>query len=47
MRYRAGAIGGTLSIQKEAGGGTTILCSVHQSAEGLANDPGRATKKGD
>ena len=29
MRYRAGVIGGSLGIQKEAGGGTTVVCTVH------------------
>jgi PAS domain S-box-containing protein len=45
MRYRAGAIGGSLAIQKEAGGGTTVVCSVHQPAEGLPNGLGKETEK--
>jgi len=32
MRYRAGAIGGSLAIQKTTGGGTTVVCTVHDSA---------------
>ena len=39
MRYRAGAIGGSLAIQKEAGGGTTIVCTVHQPTEGPLRRP--------
>ena len=39
MHYRAGTIGGSLAIQKEAGGGTTVVCSVHNSADGLLNNP--------
>ncbi len=31
MRYRVGVIGGSLAIQKKAGGGTTVVCSVHQT----------------
>jgi two-component system, LuxR family, sensor kinase FixL len=43
MRYRAGTIGGSLAIQKEPGGGTTVVCSVHQPAESLPSNPERAT----
>ena len=43
----AGTIGGSLAIQKKAGGGTTVVCSVHQPAEGLPNYPERATEKKD
>lgn len=32
MRYRAGMIGGSLAIQKEAGGGMTVACEVHFSS---------------
>jgi len=32
MRYRAGLIGGSVAIQKTTGGGTTVVCSVHESA---------------
>jgi PAS domain S-box-containing protein len=32
MRYRARIIGGTMAIQKEAGGGTTVVCTVHLPA---------------
>ena len=43
MNYRAGAIGGSLAIQREAGGGTTVVCSVHLSTgvltSGLAPAP--------
>jgi PAS domain S-box-containing protein len=34
MRYRAGVIGGSLGIQKEAGGGTAVVCTVHQPGGG-------------
>ena len=30
MSYRAGMIGGSLAIQREPGGGTAVLCTVHQ-----------------
>jgi PAS domain S-box-containing protein len=33
MRYRAGMIGGTLTIQKEIEGGTTVVCTVHSRAD--------------
>lgn len=29
MRHRAGLIGGTLAVQREAGGGTAVVCTVH------------------
>lgn len=32
MSYRAGMIGGSLAIQREKNGGTTVACTVHQSA---------------
>ncbi len=32
MSYRAGMIGGSLAIQRETNGGTTVACTVHQSA---------------
>ena len=32
MNYRAGVIGGSLAIQKEESGGTTVVCSVRRSA---------------
>jgi PAS domain S-box-containing protein len=44
MRYRAGVIGGSLAIRKEAGGGTAVVCSVHESADGLACHPEDATE---
>jgi len=44
MRYRAGAIGGSLAIQKATGGGTTVVCSVHESAAIPTNRPDRATE---
>ena len=47
MQYRAGTIGGSLAIQKDAGGGTTVVCSVHTSADGLPHNPERATEKKD
>ena len=42
MGYRAGAIGGSLTIEKEAGGGTSVVCSVHQPAGSLPKRPARA-----
>ena len=33
MRYRAGMIGGSLAVQKEPGGGTTVVCTVHRPDE--------------
>ena len=47
MRYRAGMIGGSLAIQKEAGGGTAIVCSVHLSGEGIMNHHPKAIRKKD
>jgi PAS domain S-box-containing protein len=47
MQYRAGTIGGSLDIQRETGGGTSVVCSVHTSADGLLNTPERATEKKD
>jgi two-component system, LuxR family, sensor kinase FixL len=47
MRYRAGAIGGSLAIWKEPRGGTTVICSVPQPAEGAHDYPERATRKKD
>jgi signal transduction histidine kinase len=47
MHYRAGTIGGSLAIRKATGGGTTVVCSVPLSADGLLNNPERATKKKD
>jgi two-component system sensor kinase FixL len=47
MRYRAGMIGGSLAIQKEAGGGTAIVCSVHLSGEGIMNHHPNAIRKKD
>jgi len=41
MRHRAGMIGGSLAIQKEAGGGTAVVCSVHLP-EPAAAQPGPA-----
>ena len=32
MQYRAGMIGGTLAVQREGAGGTTVACTVHQPA---------------
>jgi signal transduction histidine kinase len=45
MRYRAGMIGGSLVIQKEAGGGTTIVCTVHLSDPGGPEDKLKTTRK--
>jgi PAS domain S-box-containing protein len=46
MRYRAGMIGGSLAIQKEAGGGTTIVCTAHLSGEaGVKNRALKAARK--
>ncbi len=35
MRYRAGMIGGSLAIQKEPAGGTTVVCTVHLANQKL------------
>jgi two-component sensor histidine kinase len=39
MRYRARIIDGSLAIQKEAGGGTAVVCSVHRSGRGRRRPP--------
>lgn len=39
MRYRAGMIGGSLAIQKEADGGTVIVCTVQTSGADVGNHP--------
>jgi len=44
MRYRAGAIGGSLVFQKPPGGGTTIVCTVHQPADSSLHEGQRATQ---
>ncbi|MDD5140631.1 MAG: PAS domain S-box protein [Verrucomicrobiales bacterium] len=46
MRYRAGMIGGSLAIQKEPDGGTTIVCTVHVSGEGDTKHPEVTREKG-
>jgi two-component system, LuxR family, sensor kinase FixL len=47
MQYRAGVIGGSLAIQKETDGGTTVVCSVHKPAEDPTQRPARATQEKD
>jgi signal transduction histidine kinase len=39
MRHRAGIINGSLAIQKEPRGGTTILCTIPVPAPGLSKPP--------
>jgi PAS domain S-box-containing protein len=34
MHYRAGLVGGSLAVQKETGGGTAVVCTVHLPGEG-------------
>jgi signal transduction histidine kinase len=46
MRYRAGMIGGSLGIQREQDGGTTVVCTVHASGpDGVSLPPKAARKK--
>jgi len=45
MRYRAGMIGGSLAIQKEPGGGTTVVCTVHRPAESVEKPLPKTTRK--
>jgi len=47
MRYRAGTIGGSLAIEKAPGGGTTVVCTVHEPAVGASPDHERATRNKD
>lgn len=47
MRYRAGTIGGSLAIQKAPGGGTTVVCTVHEPPSGSLHDGERPTKRTD
>jgi|GEM_PF-285222 len=43
MRYRAGMIGGSLAIEKEAAGGTAVVCTVPVSLE--KSHPGKNVEK--
>jgi two-component system sensor kinase FixL len=45
MRYRAGMIGGSLAIQKETGGGGSIVCTVPLSNDGGLHQPSKAGRK--
>ena len=45
MRYRAGMIGGSVAIQKAAGGGTAIVCTVDLSGARKINRPPPAARK--
>jgi PAS domain S-box-containing protein len=45
MRYRAGMIGGSLSIQKEDGGGTAVVCSVRLAVGGPIGRVGLVQKR--
>jgi signal transduction histidine kinase len=46
MRYRAGMIGGSVAVQKEAGGGTTVVCTVHLTGDAAKNvDPKTIRRK--
>ncbi len=47
MRYRAGMIGGSLVIQKEADGGTVVVCSVHVPQKNVSAPPRPPQKKDD
>ncbi len=33
MRYRAGTVGGTLTVEPAAGGGTVVRCTVSRNTE--------------
>ena len=44
MRYRAGMIGGSLTIKKEAKGGTGIVCMVPSSGEGRMSQPPKTVR---
>ena len=39
MKYRAGMIGGTLTIDQAAKGGLSVICTVHRSHRRLVADP--------
>lgn len=39
MHYRAGMIGGSLVVQKDAGGGTSVVCTTVMAAEKPARPP--------
>jgi PAS domain S-box-containing protein len=43
MRYRAGMIGGSFAIRKEAGGGTAVVCSIHPSGQDISGGHKPAT----
>ena len=43
MQYRAGTIGGALTIQNETGGGASVLCSVPEPAGSLPHSPAGTT----
>jgi len=45
MRYRAGVMGGSLAIQKTTGRGTTVVCSLQESASILVSHPEKGTEK--
>jgi PAS domain S-box-containing protein len=45
MRYRASIIGGSLAIESEAGGGTSVNCAVHLTAPDLPTRNLRTARK--
>jgi hypothetical protein len=47
MQYRAGMIGGTLSVQDEPGGGAMVSCSIVMKSfgkDGNTNDNAKGTE---
>jgi PAS domain S-box-containing protein len=45
MRHRAGMIGGSLAIRKEAAGGTAIVCTVHLSGKSVTKSRLKTARK--
>jgi signal transduction histidine kinase len=42
MQYRAGAIGGSLAVQRRPTGGTSVVCTVHNAVPRLTGGPAPA-----
>jgi PAS domain S-box-containing protein len=45
MRYRAGMIGGSVAVQNELGGGTTVVCTVHLAGDAAKKPVPMTTRK--